>query len=75
MQITKSYSIAEVCTATSLGRTSIFAAIRKGELIARKVGRRTIVLDIELSAWLNNRTEVNKHTKIDEYPSNGRNKT
>lgn len=54
MQTAKSYSITEVCAATSLGRTLIFSAIKKGELKAKKIGRRTIVLEPDLSAWLNN---------------------
>jgi excisionase family DNA binding protein len=45
-------SIPEVCAATGLGRDSVYAAIRTGKLIARKYGRRTVVLDDELRAFL-----------------------
>jgi excisionase family DNA binding protein len=50
----RAYSIAEVCRLTSLGRTSIYAAIKSGELIAHRWGRRTVVLAADLRAFLNN---------------------
>lgn len=34
------------------GRTLIFEAIRKGKLKARKRGRKTLILDDDLRAWL-----------------------
>jgi hypothetical protein len=48
------HSIPEVCRLTGLGRTSIYAAIKSGELIARHWRRRTIVLAADLQAFLNN---------------------
>ncbi len=44
--------IADVCKRTGLGRTTIFAAIRSGQLTARKVGRRTIILSSDLAGFL-----------------------
>jgi hypothetical protein len=38
------YTIAEVCIVGRTGRTSIYDAINKGELQARKRGRRTLIL-------------------------------
>ena len=46
------HSIPEVCAYTGLGRDSIYAAIRTGKLIARKYGRRTVVLDDDMRAFL-----------------------
>jgi excisionase family DNA binding protein len=46
------YSIPEVCAQTGIGRDRIYQAIRDGELIARKLGRRTVVLDSDLHGFL-----------------------
>lgn len=45
-------SIGEACRITSLGRTSIFAAIKRRELTARKMGRRTVIETAELSRFI-----------------------
>lgn len=46
------HSIDGACEAADVGRTSIYEAIRSGDLIARKLGRRTVILDDDLRAWL-----------------------
>lgn len=46
------FSIAEACQITSLGRTKIYSAIRQGDLKVIKIGRRTLLAADELSAWL-----------------------
>ena len=46
------YTIDGVCEAAGIGRSSVFEAIRSGELVARKMGRRTIVLEGDLRTWL-----------------------
>ena len=40
---------AEIC---GIGRTSLYCAIRDGKLIARKAGRRTIILMADLQNFL-----------------------
>ena len=50
----RAFRIPEVCQRSGLGRTSIFAAIRSGHLVARKWGRRTIVLQEDLANFLRN---------------------
>lgn len=37
------YSIKEACEATSLGRTTIYALIAEGRIIARRIGGRTVI--------------------------------
>ena len=38
------YSIDEFCEESNLGRSFVYAEIRAGKLIARKAGRRTLIL-------------------------------
>ena len=37
------YSVKEACRASSLGRTTIYAHIAAGRLLARRIGGRTII--------------------------------
>jgi len=46
------YTIAEACEAARIGRTSIYDAIKSCKLIARKNGRRTVILAEDLRLWL-----------------------
>jgi excisionase family DNA binding protein len=47
-------SIAEACTVAGIGRTKIYQAISGGELVARKYGKRTLVLRTDLQDFLSN---------------------
>jgi excisionase family DNA binding protein len=49
-----SFRIAEVCKLTGLGRTTIYAAIKSGALVARRCGRCTVVLAEDLTDFLTN---------------------
>jgi excisionase family DNA binding protein len=49
----RALGVAEAAKAAGVGRTTLFEAIRKGEITARKVGRRTIITVDDLDAWLN----------------------
>ncbi len=55
-----SLSIEEACAATGLGRTKLYQLINSGELKARKIGKRTIILKDDLEAFLN---------ELQSYPS------
>lgn len=37
------YSVKEACRASSLGRTTLYAHIAAGRLLARRVGGRTVI--------------------------------
>ncbi len=47
-----SFRIPDVCKLTGLGRTSIYAAIKSGELVARRWRRCTVVLQEDLADFL-----------------------
>jgi hypothetical protein len=46
-------SIRAASKVSGIGRTSLYAAIKAGKLIARKCGKRTIILQSDLINWLN----------------------
>jgi excisionase family DNA binding protein len=47
------YNITEACASGRIGRTTLYEAIRSGELRAVKRGRRTLILVEDFRAWLN----------------------
>ena len=47
------FTITEACNRASVGRTSLYSAIASGDLVARKRGRRTLILAEDLWKWLN----------------------
>lgn len=48
------HTIADVCAIAKTGRTSVYESIKSGNLKARKLGRKTLILDADLRAWLDN---------------------
>lgn len=46
-------SVQEVCRRCGFGHNTFYENVRSGDLIARKMGRKTIVLETDLLAFLN----------------------
>ena len=46
------YGIDEACAAANVCRDKLYGAIREGLLVARKYGRRTLILEDDLKAFL-----------------------
>jgi excisionase family DNA binding protein len=48
----KAFSPAEAAGIAGVSRSLIFAEIKAGRLVAKKAGRRTLITDSALNAWL-----------------------
>ena len=46
------WSIVDAARTANVGRSTVYAEIKAGRLVARKMGRRTIILNQDLQAWL-----------------------
>jgi excisionase family DNA binding protein len=52
------YSVEHAGTVTGVKRDTIYRAIRRGELTARKIGSRTVILTDDLRAWMLSRPTI-----------------
>jgi excisionase family DNA binding protein len=46
------YSIDDVTKLTGVGRSFVYEQIKAGRLVVKKAGRRTLIFDTDLKAWL-----------------------
>ncbi len=46
------FSVPEVCRQVGLCRDTVYRAISRGDLVARKLGKRTLILQDDLRAFL-----------------------
>lgn len=52
MQAPLTVTIPDAVKATGMSRTSIYEALKRGDLTARKAGRRTLITFADLQAYL-----------------------
>ena len=52
MQVPIAVTILDAVKATGMSRTSIYEALKRGDLTARKAGRRTLISFCDLEAYL-----------------------
>jgi excisionase family DNA binding protein len=52
MSKTIAHTIKEACTLSRTCRTTLYGAIRHKELVARKLGKKTLILEDDLRRWL-----------------------
>ena len=62
MNLPLAYSISEACAAARAGRTALYEAIRNGALIARKRGRKTLILPEDLRRWVESHPTIHSKT-------------
>lgn len=56
-------TVAEACAAARVGKTALYEAIASGALVARKRGRKTLVLPLDLEEWVRNLPSIEPKSK------------
>jgi hypothetical protein len=52
LEVPRAFSIEVFCQRFGIGRTSVYQEIKLGRLRARKIGRRTVILEDDAKDWL-----------------------
>jgi excisionase family DNA binding protein len=63
------WTVAELCQATGLGRTTLYGQIKQGRLRAHKCGRRTLFCAADVEAWLSTLPELSPRAAADKSSS------
>lgn len=66
----QAYTVEEVLRIAAVSKSTLYVALRRDELAARKRGRRTIILDTELQAWLRSLPRYIPNNEASQKPEN-----
>ena len=47
----QAFTLRQFCAAYAVGRTFTYREIKRGQLIARKAGNRTLIMRVDADAW------------------------
>lgn len=59
-------TVAEACAVARIGRTTLYEAIKNGDLVAAKYGRKTLIRVDDLRSWLGRLPTIPATYKNDE---------
>lgn len=59
-------TVAEACAAARIGRTTLYEAIKCGDLVAAKYGRKTLIRVDDLRSWLASLPTIHAARKNDD---------
>ena len=60
----QAYTINDFCRCYGIGRTKTYTEISAGRLLARKLGKRTLILKTDADRWLANLPVLAAHTQV-----------
>jgi excisionase family DNA binding protein len=61
-------TVAEACAAARIGRTTLYEAIKNGDLVAAKYGRKTLIRVDDLRSWLGRLPTIGPNVPRDGAP-------
>lgn len=59
-------TVAEACAAARIGRTTLYEAIKRGDLVAAKYGRKTLIRVDDLRSWLASLPTIDTKSRNDK---------
>lgn len=59
-------TVTEACAAARIGRTTLYEAIKSGDLVAAKYGRKTLIRVNDLRRWLASLPTIDATRKNDQ---------